>query len=245
MTSTIQKVQVGDHEIQLKHQLFLGQLHPLQSTNGREDLTGLKFWPVASTALLKKLEKNEKKMMGNHHETKHLRILELGAGCGLLGIGLAALYPNSQVVLTDAPVNFTAAEGNKSDDGDSSTMIQSTIQWLEGNIKRNSVLLQDRVSVAPLLWGDASEQMAITEVIPDVDLIVGAELLYNNEASFPGLIGTLQHFASAETRILLAYRERNLGEAQFFDLAKEHFSIEISRIGRKSDRIHLVELRLL
>ena len=75
MTSTIQKVQVGDHEIQLKHQLFLGQLHPLQSTNGREDLTGLKFWPVASKAV------------------SEIRIAPVSAGVKPLSAETSVLFP--------------------------------------------------------------------------------------------------------------------------------------------------------
>ena len=79
MTTAIQTVKVPgiSREIELHHQLFLGDL---KATN--HDLTGLKFWPTASHPMLVDINKKYPK--------ESLRIVELGSGCGLLGIGLAA-----------------------------------------------------------------------------------------------------------------------------------------------------------
>jgi len=256
MTAAIQTVTVGSsenpYEIQLQHKIFLGDLQPLQSTNGREDLTGLKFWPQSSTALLKKLEKNNP--LRKKKSDDCCSILVLGSGCGLLGIGLAVLYPNSRVILTDAPVDFTTA-ADKDVEENSEPTTQSTMDWLEGNVERNQHLVQDRVSVAPLLWGNEAHQQAISNNLllnssqgqGQIDLIVGSELLYNNEASFRGLLDTLLYFLgdNGNATILLVYRQRKLGESRFFDMAEDYFSIETTRIGRKSDGIFLAELSLL
>ena len=155
------------------------------------------------------------------------RILELGSGCGLLGIGLAAM--GHTIVMTDADVDF-------SDD----TTTSSTLEWLQSNVDLNYNVVGDRATVKPLLWGDEKEMKKIS---PDFDLIVGSELLYSNEKSFPALIETMSRFASPSIPVLLGYKIRGLGEDKFFDIADEKFDISFKRIGRKSDKIQLAELR--
>jgi len=158
-----------------------------------------------------------------------LRILELGSGCGLLGIGLAAM--GHSVVLTDADVEF---------EDDTST--SSTLTWLKDNVDLNRNVVGGRSTVQPLLWGDGDNTDAVEG---DFDLIVGSELLYSNEQSFPALLSTLCKFASPSTPVLLGYKVRGLGEDKFFQQAEECFDISFKRIGRKSDRIQLAEFRML
>lgn len=151
MASTVHTIEVPitNLEIQLGHQLFLGDLQ-----TSDHDLTDLKFWPTASQPMLVEL--------GKRYHSKPLRILELGSGCGLLGIGLAAMAHT--VFLTDADVNF-------SDD----TITSSTLEWLQSNVELNHNVIGDRATVHPLLWGDANDMDTIPH---EFDLIVGSELLY-------------------------------------------------------------------
>lgn len=247
MVSTIQKVAVGDHTIQLRHQLFLGDV---QSQNGA-DLTGLKYWPTASEPLLDRIHKKKPPFDNKQSiSTKQQKIiLELGSGCGLLGIGLASLDPKCRVILTDAPVDFVDTVANGGDGGSIHVTNKSsactTLDWLQENVNlNNDELLHDRVSVSPLYWGDTLQLDTISKNSNGcVDWIVGSELLYNNDDSFEGLVKTLVYFSdqNPDIKILLAYKQRNLGEAQFFDLAAPYFDFDKTRIGRKSDGIYLVE----
>jgi len=43
---------------------------------------------------------------------KNLKILELGAGCGIVGITLSSYFPTSQVLLTDLPEATEIIERN-------------------------------------------------------------------------------------------------------------------------------------
>ena len=135
------------------------------------------------------------------------------------------------MVLTDADVKF-------SDD----TTESSTLEWLQMNLDLNHDVIGERAAIQPLLWGDKSHMNAIEQ---GFDLIVGSELLYNNGGSFPSLVDTIRNFATNDsTPVLLGYKVRGLGEAEFFERAEEYFDITFIRIGRKSDKINLAELRL-
>mmetsp|Transcript_30126 Transcript_30126/g.54501 ORF Transcript_30126/g.54501 Transcript_30126/m.54501 type:complete len:266 (-) Transcript_30126:110-907(-) len=217
MASTTQTVEIPSTSlaIQLRHQLFLGDLK-----TSTHDLTGLKLWPTASQPMLAVLGKRYK-------DTQPLQILELGSGCGLLGIGLAAM--GHTIVMTDADVDFS---------GDTTT--SSTLKWLQSNVDLNFNVIGERVTVKPLLWGDEKD---MKKILQDFDLIVGSELLYSNEKSFPALIETMSRFAGPSTSVLLGYKIRGLGEGKFFDIADEKFEMSFKSIGRKSDKIQLAELR--
>lgn len=248
MTSTVQSIAVGEHEVRLRHQLFLGDL---KSKGG--DLTGLKLWPTASLPMLDRLRRvdlpaarRDNGIAGD--SDRPIRILELGSGCGLLGIGIAAL--GEEVVLTDAAVAFdSVAEHSSGENGADSSFGggdggSDTLRWLRGNIELNRDIVGDRATAQKLLWGDEEDMAAVGRGNP-FDLIIGSELLYNNDASFPGLAKTLRKFAAeGHAPVLLGYKTRRLGEDKFFDALVEYFDVRTERLGRKGQSLNLAVCHL-
>jgi hypothetical protein len=72
-------------------------------------------------------------------QPERLQVLELGLGCGLLGMGLAATGL-VDVVLTDHP---------------------NAMEWLSSNIELNRDIVQERARVAPLKWGNNQHAMQL------------------------------------------------------------------------------------
>jgi len=259
MVSAIQKVMIGDSEVQIRHQLFLGDI--IVTEEEKTDLTGLKYWPTASEPMLQYFQKQRQTQNYELVKKKERQvILELGSGCGLLGIGLASLYKDDNlehhIILTDAPVNFKACTSSRN--VTTKMIVQplypsSTLDWLSGNVELNKHhYSKNRVTIAPLLWGNEVHLNTISSGLKAhpssgatglVNMVIGSELLYNNDASFVGLLETLLFFSEKNPalRILLGYKERHLGEAQFFDLAGPHFDWTKKRIGRRSNGIYLME----
>jgi len=230
----------NDTTIQIRHQLFLGDVE------GDGDLTGLKLWKTVPLPMIQHILQSSSLSLSNTPTT----ILELGSGCGTLGIGLAALLgPHCNVILTDADVKFvetiTAPKRNNKDDDNKQTQPSpqeewTSLSWLQQNVELNR---KDRVSVQPLYWGDEEHMRSILlECQGGVDVIVGSELLYNNDAAFPGLLETLlafqkHHDDNAPKRplvIFLGYKVRRLGESKFFDMAREYFDIFETDITQSS-----------
>ena len=138
------------------------------------DLTGLKLWLTTPLPMIHHLTKIMKQEVMKKKKKKNqptIRILELGSGCGLLGLGLTASMLevvdgcccDCQVIMTDA--NITFRENDDDDDDDKNDSIingagvradndkwTSSLQWLESNVELNA--LERFVTVAPLEWGN-------------------------------------------------------------------------------------------
>lgn len=250
MTSTIDVVKLsssggGGHDIRLRHQLQIGGLE------AEGDLTGLKLWPTTAVPLFQRLRKTilgdtRKKRSqtstcagsttSNTCTSRPLRILELGSGCGVLGIGVASL--GEEVVLTDPAVPFHTCN---TDDPkkEQNTIDNTTLQWLDANIGLNSDILDGRATARKLYWGNADDMDDVEGAGP-FDLVIGSELLYYAE-SFPGLLATIRRFGKGGVPVLLAYKTRRLGESKFLASAEEYFDISIERLGRKGQDLFLAE----
>lgn len=81
---------------------------------------------------------------------QHMSLLDLGSGTGVLGLGLAALFSDSQVTLSDMSEN---------------------VPWLEKNVHLNADALC-RVRVVPLDWIDFDHSL-------EYDAIVAADIVYD------------------------------------------------------------------
>jgi hypothetical protein len=134
-----------------------------------------------------------------------LQVLELGSGCGLLGMGLAATGL-VDVVLTDHP---------------------NAMEWLSSNIELNRDSVREHARVAPLEWGnDIHATQLETQLTSPFDLIVGSDILYDH-ATHADLVETMRRFAlPANAPIYLAYPKRS-DEDPFLEVAREHFHIEV------------------
>lgn len=174
------------------------------------DLSGLKLWhcavPLFGFLTTEILPTYAAPLAG-----RPLRILELGAGTGMLGISLAA-SEGCCVVLTDPalPVNLSEdLEGN-------------TLQSLRENVLLNADVVGDRACARKLLWGDKEDAAALLEEFGGFDLVVGSDLLYDPD-NYAKLIETLLAFAPA--RAVLGYPHRHDGEKRFFEAARKEFAV--------------------
>ncbi|MCJ1247453.1 hypothetical protein MMC30_004667 [Trapelia coarctata] len=140
-----------------------------------------------------------------------LSVLELGCGCGMVGIALAQMRPRCDVLLTDLPEAMEILELNV-----------SVAQPAEGSGIRK----------AKLDWAD--------DIPSDIrekafDVILVSECTYNSD-SIPALVETLSSLLllSPEARVLLSTKVRHSSEEFFFDLMSgagfielEHNSVEL------------------
>ena len=185
----------------------------------RNDMTGTWVWPTA-TKMLKRLcvDLNDLR-----RQDKPLKILELGSGCGLLGIALAAT--GDEVVLTDH-------EGN--------------MDWLCDNIELNRTVVGRRAKTAVLGWGDQDNMTAIESAFGrgTFDAIVGSDLIYDPKCHH-ALTETMRRFARpSRSLVFLGYPDRGSNEPDFFCLAKDYFDIEKSPMDSAENKMMYSVFRL-
>ncbi|KAJ7606119.1 putative methyltransferase-domain-containing protein [Mycena polygramma] len=124
-----------------------------------------------------------------------LRILELGAGIGLVSIVLGALRPDDRIISTD---------------------VDSAMPLLQHNILANA----SRVEAAVLDWDDEELPGCVREC-GAFDVIIMADVTYNT-SSFPSLVRTLKNLVnlnSTPPRVILGYKERDPGERALWGMA--------------------------
>ena len=130
------------------------------------------------------------------------RVLELGAGTGLVGIVSWLLGANVVITDTVEALNFT-----------------------HENVKMNvnDSLRQNSCTVEALHWGRDMQKWQGTSW----DLIIGADIVYVKE-TFPDLFDTLVLLTEAnkETCVLLSCRIRYQRDIDFLSLLKEKFTVE-------------------
>jgi predicted nicotinamide N-methyase len=112
------------------------------------------------------------------------RVVELGCGCGLVGLAAAALGAR-EVVLTDQ-VLFVAKH----------------------NLRRNATgaggaALRRRAKLSELRWGDAA---GIARLRPPFDLVLGSDIMYY-PAHYRALADTIGALSGARTEVLLVTRD--------------------------------------
>ncbi|KAJ5096077.1 methyltransferase-domain-containing protein [Penicillium alfredii] len=122
-----------------------------------------------------------------------LQIVELGAGCGIVGIALAAMLPCCSVLLTDLPEaqEIVTHNINVARSAPMSTIDFRTLDWDE----------------PPDLCGRP------------IDLILVSDCTYNAD-SLPALVSVLDRLvrSSPDAIILVALKRRHDSEAIFFEL---------------------------
>ncbi|XP_078465087.1 protein N-lysine methyltransferase METTL21A isoform X2 [Lampetra planeri] len=148
-------------------------------------------------------------------EVKGKRVLELGAGTGLVGI-VAALLGASSVSITDrAPV----------------------LGFIQENVDANlGAGERSRVAVRELSWGEGLGAWAPG----GHELVLGADIVYVRD-TFPALLATLRHLCphGTETLVLLACRIRYQRDEDFLEMLAGSFVVE--RVHHCSERdIHIL-----
>ncbi|KAI5084501.1 hypothetical protein GOP47_0000670 [Adiantum capillus-veneris] len=190
---------------------FLGhRLQLAQDPNSKH--LGTTVWD-SSLVFVKFLEQNCKKGEFSHPKLAGKRVIELGAGCGLAGLGMALL--GCQLVATDQV-----------------EVLPLLIRNLERNMARATHSPSESpflgslgtVEVVELNWGDEAQIKALK---PPFDYIIGSDIVYKEQLLEP-LVATLIGLGGPKTTILLAneYRSSSVHE-KMLHLWKESFNMKI------------------
>lgn len=125
-----------------------------------------------------------------------LQAVELGAGCGIVGIALAAMRPNCDVLLTD---------------------LSEVEEIVTLNLKEASPRPSSHVHFQTLDWDKPLPNLGSRAI----DLILVSDCTYNVD-SLPTLVSVLDQLVrtSPETLVLVALKRRHESEAVFFDLMR-------------------------
>eukprot|EP00389_Voromonas_pontica_P005499 GDKH01008228.1.p1 GENE.GDKH01008228.1~~GDKH01008228.1.p1 ORF type:complete len:223 (+),score=13.61 GDKH01008228.1:121-789(+) len=163
--------------------------------------TGVRIWP-ASMGLARYLEQSRRKL-----PLKGARVLELGAGLGLVGLSCAALGA-SNVCFTDIDAVLPLLRQNlQLNEGkfDGTRLVIRRLDWLED---------RDHIHAALELEPDS----------PQYDFIVGADVCFRDDLIRP-LFDCIRAVATARTRIFLAFERRcDVTYKRFLDEAADDFS---------------------
>jgi predicted nicotinamide N-methyase len=126
-----------------------------------------------------------------------LGVIELGSGCGIVGIALASTMPRCSVTLTDLP---------------------EVHDIVTRNIKAAHPAAGSTIDFRVLDW-DQPDEGVCSQLI---DLILVSDCTYNAD-SLPSLIQTIDALVqvSADALILVALKRRHDSEAVFFDLMRD------------------------
>lgn len=137
---------------------------------------------------------------------KKLNVLELGCGCGVVGIGVAQMIPDCNVLLTDLP---------------------EVDELVAQNIECMTPANASTVSFAPLDW-EAPLPPAVQS--RTWDIIIAAECIYNVD-SIPLLVSTLTSLiaASPGALIVVSTKVRHDSEKLFHELAAKEGLVESGR----------------
>ncbi|XP_067894310.1 EEF1A lysine methyltransferase 3-like [Heterodontus francisci] len=137
------------------------------------------------------------------------KVIELGAGTGIVGI-LAALL-GGNVTITDKP---------------------KSLMQIRNNVYINiPPVCRNRLKVRPLVWGEDDANFPT-----DYDFILGSDIVYQSDA-YPDLVDTLLHLSSEHTTIYLAteFRTDN-GSLAFHEvLLTEYFNCGIVDTSKDKD----------
>ncbi|KAL1519566.1 hypothetical protein AB1Y20_023080 [Prymnesium parvum] len=188
-------------------------------------------WPTAHR-MLRRMDETvlEQLRRAAAERARPLRVLELGSGTGIAGLGVALrLGRAASVVLTDPElaVNYAEAEAGTS------------LDLLRANVALNQPALEAagaQVEARALEWADAAHARELRRAcLPEggeFDLVLGSELLYDSDHYAP-LLAVLAAFVRSEATVaVLGYTHRSGSEARFLKQAAERFAVETEEFPR-------------
>ncbi|KAG6543530.1 hypothetical protein Mapa_015024 [Marchantia paleacea] len=165
-----------------------------------------------SSLVFVKFLRNSKKGEFSRAKLAGKRVIELGAGCGLAGLGMALL--GCDVVVTDQI-----------------EVLPLLLRNVERNLSRAKYTASDcsymgsigKVDVAELDWGNETH---ITATGPPFDYIIGTDVVYKEQYLEP-LINTILALAGPKTTVMLGYEFRSSGVRELLgQLCRKHFSVK-------------------
>lgn len=125
-----------------------------------------------------------------------LQVVELGAGCGIVGIALATMLANCEVLLTDLP---------------------EVSEIVTRNINEASPKSSASIKFQTLDWEDLTPNLTSGPI----ELILVSDCTYNAD-SLPALVSVLNRLVqgSPGALVLVALKRRHESEVVFFDLMR-------------------------
>ncbi|CAB4313231.1 unnamed protein product [Prunus armeniaca] len=167
---------------------------------------GTTVWD-ASLVFVKFLEKNCRKGRFSPAKLKGKRVIELGAGCGVAGFGMALL--GCDVVTTDQV-----------------EVLPLLMRNVERNTSRITQMNSDSfgsIEAAELSWGDRDH---IRAVGPPFDYIIGTDVVYKENLLEP-LLQTIFALSGPKTTILIGYEIRSTSvHEQMLQMWKRNFDVK-------------------
>ena len=163
---------------------------------------------------------------------RKLQVLELGSGCGIVGIAFAQIYPGSKVFLTDLP---------------------EAMELLSINIELATPASHSKLVLSVLNW---QEELPAVFQETILDIILVSDCTYNCD-SIPYLIRTLSAAAhmSPDVLVLISLKRRHPSEAILYDLLDASGFLEIyhtsillpnqgrAAIGETSEKLEIIGYR--
>ncbi|EPS59615.1 hypothetical protein M569_15191, partial [Genlisea aurea] len=189
---------VSQSSLQLRIEACGRPLCILQSPSslGAAGVTGSVMWD--SGIVLGKFLEHSVESKAIHFQGK--KVVELGSGCGL--VGLTAAYLGGEVILTDQHSMLRLLRKN----------VESN---LDGNIRGSA-------TVAELTWGDYFDQH-FTD--PPPDFVVGSDIVFS-ESGVEDLMDALGQLCGRETTVILAAELRNDEILEYFlEAATKEFTV--------------------
>ncbi|KAE8320341.1 putative methyltransferase-domain-containing protein [Aspergillus transmontanensis] len=152
-----------------------------------------------------------------------LRVIELGSGCGIVGIALAQILPQCSILLTDLP---------------------EVEEIVTQNIAVAKPISSSNLEYRTLDWDEALPDDFCND---SIDLILVSDCTYNAD-SLPALVSVLDRLlqSSPNAIILVALKRRHDSETVFFDLMQSsglsnlhHDSMQLPSQHDQFDQIEL------
>ncbi|CAL9088880.1 unnamed protein product [Musa hybrid cultivar] len=172
---------------------------------------GTTVWD-ASMVFVKFLEKNCRKGRFCPSKLKGKRAIELGAGCGLAGLGMALLGCN--VISTDQTEVLPLLMRN---------VERNTSRMMQANPDSGLAASFGSIEVAELDWGNEDH---IKAVDPPFDYIIGTDIVYAEHLLEP-LLQTILALSGPRTVILLGYEIRStVVHERMMDMWKQKFVVK-------------------
>jgi predicted nicotinamide N-methyase len=157
-----------------------------------------------------------------HPSRRLTKVVELGAGTGLVGLAVAKFVDSCSVTITDLPELMDLMNSNIARnfhvEKQSSGCLSNVGYHFANSGKQSGV---DNVCAAVLQWGLKEDYS--TEKYQNIDLIIASDVVATIYSSTL-LVQTLFDLSGEDTKIFLSYkhREDNLMR-DFFHLLKSHF----------------------
>ncbi|CAI7676929.1 unnamed protein product [Penicillium pancosmium] len=154
-----------------------------------------------------------------------LQVVELGTGCGMVGIGLTTMIENCEVLLTDMP--------------EAEEIVRRNLD--QSKPKANSV-----ATFQTLDWAEPPSELCDKPL----DLILVSDCTYNSDSQ-PALVSCLERLvrSSPDAVILVALKRRHESEAVFFELmttagfVSQQANVKLPTQHDESDEIQMYSYR--